>query len=369
MNFGIIGCGLMGREFGSAVARWCHLTADLPRPRIVAACDPVPGATAWFEKNFELGQVTADYRELLANPEVQAVYCAVPHHLHEEIYTATFKAGKHLLAEKPYGIDLAAAQRIERERARHPGLLVRCSGEFPFFPGAQRIARMLKEGEFGSVIEWRSGFLHSSDLDPTKPINWKRRIATCGEYGCMGDLGLHVVHMPFRFGIRPRNVRALLSKIVEERPDGKGGMAPCETWDNAVLACESEQGFPMILETKRIVPGEMNTWYVRVLGTETSVEFSTKYPRTLRVMRYVKGRPQSWIEEDLGYESVYASITGSIFEFGFPDGILQMWAAFLDELSGRQPHFACATPEEALLSHRLFTAALESAKECSVVQI
>ena len=48
-----------------------------------------------------------------------------------------------------------------------------------------------------------------------------------GEYGCLGDLGMHPLHIPLRFGWLPVNVRALLSKIITERPDGKGGMAPC----------------------------------------------------------------------------------------------------------------------------------------------
>jgi len=359
----------MGKEFASAAARWCHLLADLPKPEIVAVCDPAPGATDWFARHFHPRTVTDDYRVLLQDESVEAVYCAVPHHLHEELYTAVLRAGKHLLAEKPYGIDLAAAQRIEAERARHPDLLVRCAGEFPYFPGARRIEELLAAGAFGKIIEWRSGFLHGSDLDPLKAINWKRRVAACGEYGCMGDLGLHTVHIPFRFGLRPKNVRALLSKIVEERPDGKGGMAACETWDNAVLACESEQGFPMIFETKRIAPGEANTWYIRVHGTELSAEFSTKYPKTLRTLPYVQGKTQTWREEDLGYTPIYPTITGSIFEFGFTDAILQMWAAFVDELSAGTPGFGCATPEEAMLSHRLFTAALTSQREGSVVDV
>ena len=77
----------------------------------------------------------------------------------------------------------------------------------------------------------------------------------------------------------PANVRGLLSKIVSERPDGKGGMTQCETWDNAVLACEvqtSDQHFPMLLSTKRIAPGETNTWFIKIHGIEFSAEYTTK---------------------------------------------------------------------------------------------
>lgn len=38
IKFGVIGCGLMGREFASASMRWLHLQTDLPRPQIIAAC-------------------------------------------------------------------------------------------------------------------------------------------------------------------------------------------------------------------------------------------------------------------------------------------------------------------------------------------
>lgn len=43
-----------------------------------------------------------------------------------------------------------------------------------------------------------------------------------GEYGCMGDLGIHTEHVPFRMGWKPINAFAKLSKIVKERNDGKG---------------------------------------------------------------------------------------------------------------------------------------------------
>lgn len=365
IRFGIIGCGLMGREFASAAARWKHLLNMAARPEIVAVSDVNASAMEWFDAPF----TSTNYQDLLARPEVDAVYVAVPHNLHAQIYGDVIRAGKHLFAEKPFGIDLNAAKQIIEANQEHAQVLVRCSSEFPFFPGAQRIAAMVASGAFGKVLEVRAGFCHSSDMDPTKPINWKRQVATCGEYGCMGDLGLHVVHLPIRFGFEPKNVRAFLTKIVEERPDGKGGMAPCETWDNAVLACETEAGFPMILETKRISPGDTNSWYLKIYGTENSVEFSTKDPKTLRTMPFKQGEPQTWRSESLGYSSAYPTITGSIFEFGFSDAILQMWASFVDELAGNEPKFQCAMPEEVLASHHLFTAALESHRTSQVVEI
>lgn len=374
IRFGIIGCGLMGREFASAVARWCHLLDMRARPEIIAISDINPQLFSWYTENFpHIKQATGDYRELLANKEVDAVYCAVPHHLHEKIYCDVLAAGKHLFGEKPFGIDQQQNQAIFQAIKKHPELLVRCSSEMPFYPGAQRIIKAVKQEDIGKIIEVESGFLHSSDLNPNKALNWKRQVEINGEYGCMGDLGMHVFHVPLRLGFQPASVYAQLSKLVKERPDSKGIMQPCLTWDNATLATTvhwQDQTFPVHYKTWRMAPGETDTWYVKILGTRKSFYFSTKSPRQLQSMDYEVGGPQVWKIEDLGYESLFPAITGGIFEFGFTDAILQMWAAFIDELAGGDARgFSCVTPEEARQHHAILTAALTSHKNNQVVQI
>jgi predicted dehydrogenase len=366
----------MGREFASAAARWVHLAELGVRPEIAAVCDVNEDVLAWYERLDPVPRLVTDFREFLADDSIEAVYCAVPHHLHEELYVETLRAGKHLLGEKPFGIDLAANAAITAEIERFPELLVRCSSEMPFFPGGQRVARWIAERRFGRVLEVRSLFLHASDLDPQKPVNWKRQARFNGEYGCMGDLGMHALHVPLRAGWIPANVRAVLSDVFKERPDGRGAIVPCDTWDNAVLLCEVEAdgyAFPLRVETKRIAPGETNTWTIEVDGTEGSIAYTTKLPKTLRWMAYEPGGPQAWQVLDLGSESAYPTITGAIFEFGFSDAVLQMWAAFVDELANgrdgmRQP-FHCATPAEAAATHRIFTAALASHERRAVVAV
>jgi len=377
LRFGIIGCGLMGREFAAAVARWCCLTDIDTKPEIVAICSRRGHAFPWFTNNFSsIRQVTTDYAELLANDAVDAVYVAVPHHLHQPIYCDVIGAGKHLMGEKPFGIDKAANDTILESIGRHPECFVRCSSEFLFFPAVQRIGAMIEEKAFGTVLEVNCGFLHSSDLDPQKPLNWKRNIEFNGEYGCLGDLGMHVYHVPFRAGWRPLNVRAILSNVVAERPDGIGGRAPCTTWDNATLLCEMRDPvtgsvFPLTMKTERIAPGEKNTWYLEILGTRASARFSTKNANMLERLEY-EGREQTWQRIDMGHETAFKTITGAIFEFGFSDAILQMWAAYLHEFAhGNRlsPFAGCATPEETRLQHALSTAALESHRKRELITV
>lgn len=367
VRFAIIGCGLMGREFASAAARWMHLTGMKARPRIVAVCDTNPALMDWFTTALGPLHCATDYREILSLSYVDAVYCAVPHVLHAELYPAIIAAGKDLFGEKPFGMDQAQNRAILAALAQNPQVFVRCSSEMPFYPGAQKVIDFVRSGALGPILEVESHFLHSSDINPDKPLNWKRRAEINGAYGCLGDLGMHVLHVPLRLGWRPARLSADLVKRVPQRPDGKGGMAACDTWDNATIHAHVPHplgDFPMTLKTWRIAPGEANTWSIRVLGMQGSASFSTKTPRQWSFLRYAPGGPQAWATEDLGYAPLFPAITGAIFEFGFTDAIQQMWAAYLDERAGGDARgFACATPQEAAAHHAILTAALTAGTE------
>src|SRR5262245_11741511 len=93
VGFGLLGSGLTGRELASAAAPWIHRAERDVRPRIVHVSDPSPAARAWFERLDPRPRLSSDYRELLADDAVDAVYCAVPHHLHEELYVAILESG------------------------------------------------------------------------------------------------------------------------------------------------------------------------------------------------------------------------------------------------------------------------------------
>ncbi len=363
VRVGIIGGGLMGKELLAATRRWDALVDHPVRPEVTAVADPSPAVQAWF-KNANVTHIYTDYMELLNNPEIDVLYIAVPHNLHEEIYLAAIEAGKDFLGEKPFGIDLQSAEKIVAA-VNTQKIFVRVSSEMPFYPGAQAAINYVKSGALGEVVEVRSGFLHSSDLDTDKPINWKRQVKFCGEIGVMGDLGMHVAHVPIRLGLIPRTVYALLDDIVKTRNDNQGREVACDTFDNAVLAIKGEvasveRTFPMIWEMKRIAPGESNTWFFSAVGMNGGVSFSTRLPATYKRFSYSLGE-QVWSELQPGHKTNWPVITGGIFEFGFPDSLLQMWAAFFAERAGKLGEkFGCATVEEVLLSHKVFAAALRS---------
>ncbi len=367
----VIGAGLMGREVASAFGRWFALLDCPVRPELVGVCDVNAAALDWFRQVPTVRRFETDHHALLAHDDIDVVYVAVPHHLHEAIYLDVLRSGRDLFAEKPFGIDLDAARRI-RDAARELGRFVRVSSEFPFLPGTQRVLAAVRAGGLGRILSLRNSFLHSSDLDPAKPINWKRQARFCGAAGVMNDLGLHVAHVPLRLGWRPVRLHAHLQKIHAERPDGRGGVAACDTWDNAtvhaVVDLPGQPDVPLTLEMKRMSPTDTNTWELEVLGTDGGVRYSTKRPKTLETYR--RAGEQSWSAVDLGFATPFRTITGGIFEPGFPDILQQMWAAFLAERAGLLgDRFGCATPDEAVAQHELWAAALRSHATRTIVAL
>ena len=129
----------------------------------------------------------------------------------------------------------------------------------------------------------------------------------------------------------------------------------------------------MRLETKRIAPGEKNTWVIEVDGTEGSIAYSTKQPKTLRTMAYEPGREQEWRVTDLGYESAQprhhrvdlrvrllgrrAADVGGVLRRARP------------RPRGDAPTVPLCDARGGAATHRPFTAALRSQEERAVVLV
>lgn len=141
VRIGVVGGGLMGRELAMVCGRWQHLVDHPASPRRRGAADPQPAARDWFRAIPTVETFAEDWREIVDRDDIDVLYLAVPHDLHEDLYVAAARAGRDFLGEKPFGIDLAAAERITAA-VEASAAFVRVSSEMPFFPGAHGPSRM-----------------------------------------------------------------------------------------------------------------------------------------------------------------------------------------------------------------------------------
>src|SRR5688500_15411253 len=105
VRIGVIGGGLMGREVASALSGWFVLDNHPVKAELVAVCDIAQKQREWFRQVPTVKLIATDHSQLIDSAQIDVVYVAVPHNLHEQIYLDVLKAGKDLLAEKPFGID------------------------------------------------------------------------------------------------------------------------------------------------------------------------------------------------------------------------------------------------------------------------
>lgn len=144
LGIGIIGAGAFGERHAQALA-------ELDDLRLVAAMRTNPPALAAFTAHYG-GQGYINSADLLADPAVDAVVIATPHHLHTEIAEAAARAGKHILLEKPMAPSLAECDRIllAAKQARITLML----GHTSQFAPAYRLAKaMLDADELGDIVQ------------------------------------------------------------------------------------------------------------------------------------------------------------------------------------------------------------------------
>ena len=145
IKVGLIGCGGITRVH---VDGWKQIP---DRAQIVAVADvDRANAETRVEQWGAPADIYADYRELLARPDVDAVDLALPHHLHKEAIVAAAAAGKHVMTEKPLCLNLDEAAEIA-QAVRQSGITFMAGHNQLFFPAVQQAKQMILNGELGRV--------------------------------------------------------------------------------------------------------------------------------------------------------------------------------------------------------------------------
>jgi len=181
MNLAIIGCGLVGRKRALAARNHRILwVADVDLERARSLASEVSGA-----------RVTADWRQVLDEPDVQAVIVATPHNLLAPITLQALQAGKHVLVEKPGARSTAELEPV-RKLAHDSRLVVKVGFNHRFHPALARAKRMIEEGVAGPLMFVRGLYGHGGRPGYEKEWRADPRLSGGGE---AIDQGIHLVDL------------------------------------------------------------------------------------------------------------------------------------------------------------------------------
>jgi predicted dehydrogenase len=157
LQWGVIGTGAIATDFATALQ-------SSERCRIVNVTS-FPGLAQPFAEKFAIARATDSLDVLLADAEVQAVYVATPHPLHEKLALAAIAAGKHVLVEKPMSTSGAAAGRII-EAARQKRVFLMEAYMYRCHPLITELVSRLRAGAIGQIRHVRADF---GFRDPRNP--------------------------------------------------------------------------------------------------------------------------------------------------------------------------------------------------------
>lgn len=154
-------------------------------------------------KKLNIPRFHGSYKDLLADPSVDAIYNPLPNHLHVPKTIEALQAGKHVLCEKPIALDTEGAQKLLNASRKFPNLKVMEGFMYRFHPQWVQAKSMIEEGKIGSLQTIESFFAYYND-----DANDIRNKAKTGGGGLM-DIGCYCISLSrFLFDSEPENVLA-----------------------------------------------------------------------------------------------------------------------------------------------------------------
>lgn len=280
---GVIGCGSWGREIVATLG-------VLPNAPITALCETYGAYLRRTAKSAPGCKQYTDYKQLLADPNVQAVFIATPTYMHREMVEAALQAGKHVYCEAPLAQTLDDARAIALAAKKHPKLYFQSGLNFRSDSQRHFLMDFIGSGSWGKTAMARAQYHKkqswrrtSSNSEQEHLMNWRLRKET--SLGLVGEIGIHQIDIAGWF--------------IQKRPTAVTGFGSIINWNDGRDVDDTIQA---VFEY-----GGPNLMYDATLANSFDSDYEMYYGSDAALM--VRG-PKAWMFKEidaplLGWE-VYA---------------------------------------------------------------
>jgi predicted dehydrogenase len=312
----------------------------IPDAEVAAVAEIIDSRREDFAQKYNIKTAVKDYRKLFEMKELDAVVLCLPNYLHAPVAVEALKAGKHVLSEKPMGMNGEhAAEMVKTQRETGKTLMVTVQGRYT---SRVQFAKKYASENLGEIYYGRCAYMRRSGIPGWG--SWFTRKKESGGGPC-ADIGVHVLDQCLFLMGYPRPVSVAASTYSKFGPQGKGkgdwgypepdGYFDVEDLASAFIRFEN--GATVIMEASWAMHWP-NRRYVEVLGTQGGII----YDNGLKIFT-----DQMDVPMDLNPE------------LGRDNGSLNMSRHFIDCCrTGKKPDTA---PEYGLIVNRIFDAVYESA--------
>lgn len=273
----VVGYGWMGKAHSQAYLRLPHHFPNLPKLNLVAVAEPEVDRQADAIKRYGFQSAVADWKELLKNPQIDAVSITAPNAFHRELGVAFAEAGKHIWIEKPVGLSSADSLAVSDAVAKSK---VHSAVGFNYrnVPAVEHAKNLIAEGAIGEITHARFRFFSDYSGHPMSPLSWRFE-KKLGGPGVLGDLASHGADL-IRFLLG--DIKSLVSEtaiFINERPLATGAgshfdiaeggpVGAVENEDVAIALIETQSKAKVVLEVSRIAVGDQNNYGFEIHGTK-----------------------------------------------------------------------------------------------------
>ena len=333
-----VNVGIIGSQFISAIH--AESLSRCQSAVMMAVASPTPGNAETFAKTHRIPHHFTDYHELLAMPEIDMVVIGVPNDLHCEVVVAAAKAGKHIVIEKPFCLNLAEADLMIAE-ADAAKVKLMYAEELCFAPKYVRLKELLDSGALGNPTLIKQSEKHDG---PHASHFWD--VERSGG-GVVMDMGCHAIEF-FRWMLGRPPVKSVYAQMsTQVHTDKTVGE------DNALLILEFENGTTCLAEESWTKLGGMDD-RAEVHGSKGVAYADLLHGNSI----------ETYSLEGYGYAVEKAGSTKgwsfTIYEEAYNYGFHQEMAHFVDCVQNdKQP---IVTGEDARVVLEIVFAAYESAR-------
>jgi predicted dehydrogenase len=185
LHVGILGAGLIAPMHAAGFQE----VPDLAR--VVAVCDTDRESAENLATMFD-ARITADFKDILADPKVDVVDILLPHHLHYEVAMAAIQAKKHIILEKPVAVTYTQSLEIY-ESAKRAGLYFAVAENTRFIRAYIEAEKILKSGKLGQVTLVRTFLPANERIRLSSSDFWGKKTGYGG--GTLIDSGPHTFYL------------------------------------------------------------------------------------------------------------------------------------------------------------------------------
>ena len=274
---GLIGYRFMGRAHSNAwrqAPKFFTLKANVELHTICGRnAQNVQAARA------QLGwqHAATDWREIVESPLIDIVDISTPTFSHAEIAIEAVKNGKHVICEKPLGLNLKQCEQMLAAANKAKVVHMVCHN-YRRIPAVVLAKKMIAEGALGRIYHFRARYAQDRLADPDFPLDWRLQKETSGS-GVHSDINSHIIDLARYLVGEFKEVCGIVNTFIPERPladslaKGQRKLGKVTAPDSAVFIGWMENGVLANLEATRYALGRKNHIEIEINGSKGSIYF------------------------------------------------------------------------------------------------